>query len=68
MENEKTFNQRYFGEHSCNAKKICSNCGKETSIIKSTQKEHLWKYWGFCDHCGASQCEYKTQSEKGDKQ
>lgn len=65
MENKKTLNEIHFGK--CNATKICSNCGKETSIIKSTYKTHLWKYWGFCDHCGASQIEYKTDKELEDK-
>ena len=62
-EQEKTKNQLAFGDHATNATKICTECGKKTSIIKSIHREHLWLYWGFCDHCGASQIKYKDNEE-----
>ena len=62
MEN-RTKNQICFGDNACNATKICSKCGELTSIIKSTYKEHLWEYWGYCDKCGESQMEYKVVEE-----
>jgi hypothetical protein len=59
MKNYKTLNQIFYGS-GAKSKEVCTNCGKITSIIKSQHASHIWKYWGYCDHCNTQQIEYKN--------